>query len=132
MPFLANFFGARWLGHGRATEAYFATVAAVYAAFLALLPHAAQDSSATRDLDAGSWVALPFGLVATLGFLGLVGNLKGWPWSRTARFLSAWFGAMIYVWYAWRFCSLGSPAAFGVPFAIAAVPYLLRVMIGWR
>jgi hypothetical protein len=128
IEFLANFFGPRWLGHGRATECYFSSVAALYAIFLVAFPHAAQDSQATRELT-GPLLALPFFVTAFCGFAGLIANIRGWRFSRLLRFCSGLFGSMIFFWYIRQFFDFGIPAAFGVPFAIVALPFSLRIMV---
>lgn len=130
MNFIIRLFAAPWLGHGRATECFLLGVGALYGAIL-LLPDAAFDSDATADLawwGYGHWVALPLLIYAVLAGAGLFGNIRGWPLSRTWRFLGAMLGFAIWTWYAAKFAALGQLAAVGFPFSTIAAIFSIRIM----
>lgn len=124
----ANFFGARWLGHGRRTETMLATVNFVYAALL-MCSHQQQQSQAIRDLGITWGLVLVFLVIAALMFCGVVGNIVGWRRSWLFRFAGAWLCCAINIWYALRFFTLDITAAYGVAYAIVAIPFTACVMV---
>ena len=124
-------FAAPWLGHGRATESYLAGVAILYGAILLLLPNAAFDSDATNDIawwGYGHLLCIPMLTYAVFTTIGLLGNIRAWPFSRTCRFIGATLGVAIWTWYATKFAALGLLATVGFPFSTIAAIFSLRIM----
>lgn len=122
---LLNILGASWLGHGRKSEASLITVCFMYGMVLFLVPGAAFDSQATRDIawqGYGHFIAIPFLTMATVSGYGLIANINVWCYSQAFRFCGALLGAGIWLWLMWKFTTVGSPFTFG---SICALVFLV-------
>ncbi len=122
--------GARWLGHGRATEFMLSLIALLYGIIL-LFSGAAGESVATWDLALwgyGHWIAVPFIVKAVLSGSGLVGNLRGWPFSATLRFSGAFLGSVLWAWYLVKLLLFGAIGSLGFSFCVIAAIMSIRIM----
>lgn len=119
------------LGHGRMVEAYLATVALLYGVIL-LFPDAADTSQATRGAffnELGSLLGMPFLLKAYFSGYGVIGVIRGWPFSHGHRFTGALIGTALWGWYSAKFALIGAFGTVGFPFATVAVFVCFRVMV---
>lgn len=124
-------FAARWLGHGRAIEAYLILVCGTYAAILLIHPSSAADSPATLDLywsGNSQFVAMIFVAKALTSGTGLVLNIVNLPGSRFFRISGACLGSVIWAWYVAKFSLVGEPATLGMVFAAVSFLVSIRIM----
>lgn len=125
MSYIAVVFGAPWLGHGRRLEAALALICLIYGMGLFLFPSLALDSNAIVDLywsGYGRIIGLPFLLKAILTGLGVIANIKAWPYSQHLRVCGALVGSFIWWGLIWKFVEYGSPFSFG---SVCALVFLI-------
>lgn len=125
-------FGIPWLGHGRRAEFLLACASALYATLLLFVSNASEHSQATVSLfweGHGRLLFYPLAINATLSGYGLVANVNVWRWSRMARFTGAFFGFIIWLWFAVKFYALGACATPGFVFSCVAVYACVGIMV---
>lgn len=124
--------GARWLGHGRALEAFLAFICVVYSAILLLVPGAPMQSQATAQLaweGAGPLlIAAPFILKAAFTTTGLYRNIRGLSWSRFYRIVGALIGTFTWSWYLTQFIAYDAVGALGTAMCIGGIVASIRII----
>jgi hypothetical protein len=115
---------APWLGHGRRVEFLLILGQTIYLCALILSPAATMDSQATRDLlfvgsEAVLIGALLLAVLSSSAGLGI--NIAGGRGSRALRFVGGFLAAMIWLWFAVKFCAVGAMATPGFAWSCAAV-----------
>lgn len=124
MGFL-NLLGVFRLGQGPKPEASLIRVCFLYGMILLLVPGAAFDSQATRDIawaGYGHFMSIPFLMMAMISGYGLIANINGWSYSHVFRFCGALLGSFIWLWLMWKFTAVGSPLTFG---SVCALVFLI-------
>lgn len=107
---------ASQLGHGRATEFLLSGMAGSYGLALLFFPSLGFESQATRHVFwQGQGVYVVIGLLtkAILSSWGLLANIRSWPYERSIRFIGAFIGAIVWLWFLFQFSFLSAVGAFG-------------------
>lgn len=124
--------GARWLGHGRALEAFLALICAIYAGILLLVPGAAFQSQATAQFVWEGvhpiWIAMPFILKTVFTTIGLYRNIQGLSWSRFYRIVGALIGTFTWSWYLTQFIAYDAVGALGTATCIGGIVASIRII----
>jgi hypothetical protein len=102
--------GARIFGHGRRLELVLAIAAGVYAVELMMVRNAAARTVVTEDVfwhGYGQFMLPVMWLLFAATSLGLLFNIRAWPFSRALRILGACLGFGVWGWFGVKLTLLG-------------------------